>query len=43
VELTDLKNQIKQMAPQEMEGLKGQESEMLMNMVVSSPELEPAK
>lgn len=31
------------MAPQDLGELKKQDSEMLLNMVVSSPELEPAK
>jgi hypothetical protein len=43
VDLNELKAQIKQMAPQDLSELKKQDSEMLLNMVVSSQELEPAK
>jgi len=41
--LIDLKNQVKQMAPQEQSTLIVQNSEMLLNMIMSSAETEPAK
>ena len=43
VDLNDLKATIKQMPPQELGEIKQPDSEMLMNMIVSSAELEPAK
>lgn len=43
IDLTDLKNQIKQMPPQELGELKIPDSEMLLNMIISSAEMEPAK
>ena len=43
IDLTDLKNQIKQMPPQELSELKIPDSEMLLNMIISSAEMEPAK
>jgi hypothetical protein len=41
--LIDLKNQVKQMAPQEQTTLTSQNSEMLLNMIMSCAEIEPAK
>ena len=43
VDLSDLKSQIKQMPPQELGELKISDSEMLLNMIISSSEMEPAK
>lgn len=43
VDLSDLKSQIKQMPPQELGELKIPDSEMLLNMIISSAEMEPAK
>ena len=43
IDLTDLKNQIKQMPPQELSELKIPDSEMLLNMIISSSEMDPAK
>ena len=43
IDLTDLKSQIKQMPPQELSELKIPDSEMLLNMIISSAEMELAK
>ena len=43
VYLQDLKNSVKLMSEQEQETLKAPDSEMLLNMVMSQPELESTK